>query len=270
MLRIRFSQIALKKQLIFLFIFCALPALAQEVPGTVTFHTPEDQTKDPILETPFRKPEVIPPEKPKLPKVNSPVVPGGDAEKKQPEEEKPNHRPLASQRRPVLPPLGMELLGVEAPKEVPEGRKPVSLIDASPIVFSQSEIAIYPWVEKEEYFEDDPKKIIRLRARILRDERVVLPDNLSKVKFMEDNGVLTIFPRAQITTIPLEHIYFAQDILFLDDEGIVRQMVYKTEVRSPKPVVSKTEVRSVLQLNAGSIHKFNLKIGDKIAIPPQI
>ena len=235
--------------------------------GNVIFHnTPQ---KEPMLETPFRKQEVTAPEKPKLPKVNSPVVPGGDSEADQPEE-KPNHRPLSSQRRPVLPPLGLELPGLEAPKEVPEGRKPVSLIDSSPVVFSQSDIAIYPWMEKEEYFEDDPTKVTRLRARILRSDQVVLPDNLSRNKFMEGTGVLTIFPRSQIAEIPLDHIYFSQDILFLDDEGIIRQMVYRTESKSAKPILSKTEVRSVLQLNAGSIHKLGLKIGDKVAIPPQM
>ena len=256
-----------KKQLIFLLIFCALPLNAQEVQGTVTFHNSEKD--QPVLETPFRKQEITPPVKPKLPKVNSPTVPGGDAEADQPEE-KPNRRPLASQRRPVLPPLGMEVLGIEAPKPVPEGRKPVSLIDASPIIFSQGDIAIYPWMEKEEYFEDDPTKVTILRARILRNEQVVLPDNLSRIKFMENTGVLTIFPRTQTAEIPLDRIYFSQDMLFLDEEGIIRQMVYKTEVKGTKPIVSKMEVRSVLQLNAGSIHKLGLKIGDKVAIPPQV
>lgn len=241
--------------------------MAQEVQGTVTFHQPEQQ--QPVPETPFRKPEVTAPEKPKLPKVNSPTVPGGDAEQDQPEE-KPNHRPLASQRRPVLPPLGMELPGVEAPKPIPEGRKPTSLIDASPIIFSQGDIAIYPWMEKEEYFEDDPLKVTILRAHILRNEQVILPDNLSQMKFMSGSGVLTIFPRTQTAEIPLDHMYFSQDILFLDEEGIIRQMVYKTEVKGAKPIISKMEVRSVLQLNAGSIHKLGLKIGDKVAIPPQV
>ena len=241
--------------------------MAQEVQGTVTFHEPQKQ--EPIIETPFRKPAVTAPEKPKLPKVNSPVVPSGDAKEDQPVE-KINRRPLASQRRPVLPPLGFELPGVEAPKPVPEGRKPVSLIDASPIVFSQGDIAIYPWMEKEEYFEDDPAKVTILQARILRGDQVVLPDNVSRVKFMDNSGVLTIFPRAQIAEIPLDHMYFSQDILFLDDEGIIRQLVYKTETRSPKPIVSKMEVRSVLQLNAGSIHKLGLKTGDKVAIPPKV
>lgn len=262
------------KQLIFMALFFALPATAQEVPGTVIFRKDPAAENQPMLQTPFRKPvvkEPAEPERPIIPKVNSPVVPGGDALKKEEEKpEEPNRRPLASQRRPVLPPEGMEPKDVieHKKKTMPEGRKPLDLTEASPVAFMESDIAIYTWLPQEEYFEDDATKTTFLKARIVRAEKVGTDDNFSRIKLADGVGILTIFPQAQLATIALNNSYDSQDILFLDDGGIIRQMVYKTEPKSAKGIVSKEEVRSVLQLNSGSIKKYGIKVGDKVAIPP--
>lgn len=239
------------------------------------FRKPPAEETAPLTQTPFRKPEIEKPqapERPIIPKVNSPVVPGGDNAKEEEEtHEEPNRRPPASQRRSVLPPEGMEPKDIieQKKKTMPEGRKPLDLTESSPVVFAQSDIAIYTWLPQEEYFEDDPTKTIFLKAYIKRAEKVGADDNLSRIKQVEDTGVLTIFPEQQLAVIPLENSFSSQDILFLDDEGIIRQMVYKTEPQSKKGVVSKEEVRSVLQLNSGSIKRYGIKVGDKVAIPPQ-
>jgi uncharacterized membrane protein (UPF0127 family) len=265
----RLFHITCKKQLIFLILLLSLPAFAQEVPGTVIFKPAPTKETQPNVQTPFRKPSIEEPkapERPIIPKVNSPVVPGEDALKKEEEKvEEPNRRPLASQRRAVLPPEGMEPKDVveQKKKTMPEGRKPLDLTESSPVVFAESDIAIYTWRPEEEYFEDDPTKTIFLKAAIKRAERM---DGLQQAA---NTATLTIFPQTQLAVVPLANSFSAQDILFLDDAGIVRQMVYKTEPQSAKGVVSKEEVRSVLQMNSGSIKKYSIKIGDKVAIPPQ-
>ena len=265
----RLFHIACKKQLIFLvFLLLSLPPLAQEVPGTVIFRKAPAEGTQPNMQTPFRKPSIEEPkapERPIIPKVNSPVVPGGDALKDAQEKpEEPNRRPLASQRRPVLPPEGMEPKDVvEQKKTMPEGRKPLDLTESSPVVFAQSDIAISTWRPEEEYFEDDPTKTTFLKASIKRAEAI---DGLQQAG---NAATLTIFPQLQLAVIPLANSFSAQDILFLDDGGVIRQMVYKTEPQSPKGVVSKQEVRSVLQMPSGSIKRYSIKIGDKVAIPPR-
>lgn len=275
----------------FLSLLIATYASAQEVPGTVTFK-PIPKTDAPLPpETPFRKPPEVP-AAPKAPEVKAPPAPVPPApaapavpnnapnpkapkageqieEGKEPVEEKAIRRAPAEQRRKVLPPPGMEPK-VEAPKPVPEGRAPVSLVDASPVVFSLADIAVYPWMEKEEYFEDAPDKVTMLKARIQRGDQVVVPDNLTRTPFAEGQGILTILPDARVTEISLAKMFFSQDIIFLDDEGLILQLVYKTEIKGKKPVVSRFPVRSVLQMNTGSIRKYALKAGDKIAIPPRL
>lgn len=270
---------------------------AQEVPGTVVFKPiPKEEQQALPPETPFRKPaepatppapkvpdakEAKPPQAPQATTPPAPAVPNNapnpkapmvgeqTEEGKEPVEEKAIRRAPAEQRRKVLPPPGMETK-VEAPKPVPEGRSPVSLVDASPVVFSLADIAVYPWMEKEEYFEDDPTKVTMLKARIQRSDQVILPDYLSRAPFPDGQGVLTILPDARMTEISLEKVFFSQDIIFLDDEGLILQLVYKTEIKGKKPVVSRFPVRSILQLNSGSIRKYALKTGDKIAIPPRL
>ena len=263
------------------FMMMAGTALAQEVPGTVTFHDAAPKAEEappappapkaPPLQTPFRKPAppvAEEPQKPNIPKVNSPVVPSAEKAEDAPKEEPTIRRMPALQRKKVLPPPGEEPKP-EVRKPAPEGRAPVNLIDASPVVFSLADIAVYPWREKEEYFEDDLTKITFLKARIQRGDKVVPPDNMSRGKLPTGQGILTIFPQAQVAEIPLEHVYFSQDIIFMDDEGIVTQLVYHTEIKSKKPVFSKAPARSALQLSSGSIKQYALKVGDKIAIPPR-
>lgn len=265
----RLFHITRKKQLIFLVLLFSLPAFAQEVPGTVIFRKAPKEETQPQMQTPFRKPNIEEPkapERPIIPKVNSPVVPGGDPLKEEQEKvEEPSRRPLATQRRPVLPPEGMEPKNVveQKKKTMPEGRKPLDLTESSPVVFAESDIAIYTWRPEEEYFEDDPTKTTFLKAAIKRAERM---DGLQQAA---NTATLTIFLQTQLAVVPLANSFTSQDILFLDDAGIIRQMVFKTEPQSAKGVVSKEEVRSVLQMNSGSIKKYGIKVGDKVAIPPQ-
>lgn len=265
----RFFHITPKKQLIFLVLLFSFATNAQEVPGTVIFKQVPSEKTQPTLQTPFRKPNIEEPktpERPIIPKVNSPVVPGGDALKEEEEKaEEPNRRPLASQRRPVLPPEGMEPKAVaeQKKKAMPEGRKPLDLTESSPVVFAEGDIAIYTWLPQEEYFEDDPTKVAFLKAVIKRAEQM---DGLQQTG---STATLTIFPQQQLAVIPLHNSFTSQDILFLDDDGIIRQMVYKTEPQSAKGVVSKAEVRSVLQMPSGSIKRYGIKVGDKVAIPPR-
>lgn len=259
------------KLLILCLIALAFPcAHAQEVPGTVIFRqVPKDDAPvaaAPPPQTPFRKPpaEATKPEpetKPDAKKTDA-----KSAEEEQPQE--PVRRPPASQRRAVLPPPSEEPKPDE-PKPTPEGRKPVDLIEMSPVVFSLADIAVYPWQEKEEYFEDDPAKVIRLKARVQRADDVTQPDQFSKIPFPAGQGLLTIFQQNQVVEISLARIYFQQDIIFLDEEGVITQLVYKTEPKGKKPIFSKSEARSVLQMNGGSIKKYGIKLGDKIAIPPR-
>lgn len=245
-------------------------ARAQEVPGTVIFRqVPKEDVPSaaPPAQTPFRKPPAEEKKPQPQPKTEAKKPEEKAAEEEQPDE--PVRRPPASQRRAVLPPPGEEKTEPDEPKPMPEGRKPVDLIEMSPVVFSLADIAVYPWQEKEEYFEDDPAKVIRLKARVQRGDEVIQPDQFSRIPFPEGQGLLTIFSQNQVAEIPLTKIYFQQDIIFLDEEGVITQLVYKTEPKSKKPVFSKAEARSVLQMNGGSIKKYGIKLGDKIAIPPR-
>lgn len=263
----RLFHIVPKKQLIFLILLLSLPLHAQEVPGTVIFKQAPKEETQPTLQTPFRKPSIEEPkapERPIIPKVNSPIVPSGDALKDAQEKpEEPNRRTPASQRRPVLPPEGTEPKDVieQKKKVMPEGRKPLDLTESSPVVFAESDIAIYTWLPQEEYFEDDITKTTFLKASIKRAEAI---DGLQQA-----GNTLTIFPHPQLAVVPLLNSFISQDILFLDDAGVIRQMVYKTEPQSSKGVVSKKEVRSVLQMPSGSIKRYSIKVGDKVAIPPR-
>lgn len=265
---------AKRKLLIFGMITCGFSgaaALAQEVPGTVIFRAvPKDDAAPAPAEEPVAPP--APPKAPEKPTVKAPEKPTtaspAPAAGEEEQQEAPLRRAPSMQRKRVLPPEEMEPKP-EPEKPVPEGRVPVSLVDASPVVFSLADIAVYPWQVKEEYFEDDPAKVIRLKAKIQRGDDVTTPDQLTKMPFPDGQGVLTIFHQNQFAEIPLAKILISQDIIFLDEEGIITQLVYKTEPKGKKPVFSKTEVRSVLQMNSGSIKRYGLKTGDKIAIPPR-
>ena len=61
-----------------------------------------------------------------------------------------------------------------------------------------------------------------------------------------------------------ENTYIPLDVIFLDDNMIILGYVVDTIPLSLSSISINKKSSNVLEMNAGSVDKFNMKIGDKI------
>lgn len=87
--------------------------------------------------------------------------------------------------------------------------------------------------------------------------RTSMPDN---------NGMLFTFPQSDIIRMWMKNTHIALDMIFMDEQGIVRHIVTHTTPFSTKTISSQEKSRYVLEINAGMSDKRGIKIGDRIKL----
>lgn len=99
----------------------------------------------------------------------------------------------------------------------------------------------------------------------IADDNLKRKKGLGERKFMCENcGMLFIFPEKNQYSFWMKNMNFDLDILWLEDEKVVfieKNVSYKNQKIIYKPEIISD---SVLELNAGNVNKFEIKIGDRI------
>ena len=82
-----------------------------------------------------------------------------------------------------------------------------------------------------------------------------------------DAGMLFVWGRPMMISMWMKNTYIPLDMLFLSARGVVTRIAENTEPHSLAPVRSGAPVLGVLELNAGSVERFAIKVGDRIRHP---
>ncbi|MEA3398140.1 MAG: DUF192 domain-containing protein [Patescibacteria group bacterium] len=82
----------------------------------------------------------------------------------------------------------------------------------------------------------------------------------------ENSGMLFIFENKQIRNFWMKNMHFPLDIIWISDNNIVNiSQNLPPEKQSPKNnYSSKQPVNYVLEINAGMVEKYKIKIGDNV------
>ncbi len=77
-------------------------------------------------------------------------------------------------------------------------------------------------------------------------------------------GMLFIYPEPRLISIWMKNTYLSLDILYIDENGDIVQIIENAVPLSETSMPSKQPVHSVLELNAGSVARLGLKLGDSL------
>jgi uncharacterized protein len=83
----------------------------------------------------------------------------------------------------------------------------------------------------------------------------------------EGQGMLFDFHEEQPVGFWMQNTYIPLDMIFIRGDGSILRIAENTEPLSTRIIPSGGPVRAVLELIAGSAHKFGIAPGDKVAFP---
>jgi len=82
-----------------------------------------------------------------------------------------------------------------------------------------------------------------------------------------DHGMLFEFPTRAPVTFWMKDTFLSLDMVFIDSDGVVRQVFEHAAPLSQALIFSNAPVTGVLELNAGQAAAIHLKPGDKVVFP---
>ena len=86
-------------------------------------------------------------------------------------------------------------------------------------------------------------------------------------KLPEGQGMLFDFGREQSIAMWMENTYIPLDMLFIRSDGSILRIAENTVPLSTRIIPSGGPVRAVLEVIAGTAHKFSIAPGDRVAFP---
>ncbi len=82
-----------------------------------------------------------------------------------------------------------------------------------------------------------------------------------------DAGMLFVNDREAMRGFWMRNTFIPLDMLFVKADGTIAHIVERTIPQSLKTVSSRVPVLAVLELNAGTVRRLSIKVGDKVAHP---
>ncbi len=79
-----------------------------------------------------------------------------------------------------------------------------------------------------------------------------------------DAGMLFLFDRPQPVAMWMKDTHLSLDMLFIDEEGVVRRIAEATEPGSLTPIPSGEDVSAVLEVVAGTARRLAIAVGDRV------
>lgn len=83
----------------------------------------------------------------------------------------------------------------------------------------------------------------------------------------EEQGMLFIYQPERPAVMWMKNTILSLDMLFIDSNGYIINIAENTKPFSTEPIRSGSDVRAVLELNAGQASKHQFGVGDKITHP---
>ncbi len=79
-----------------------------------------------------------------------------------------------------------------------------------------------------------------------------------------DAGMLFIYPRSHRVAMWMKDTLLPLDMLFVRSDGVIDSVVERTTPMSLAPIRSKGDVQGVVEVNAGTVKRLQIKAGDRV------
>lgn len=86
-------------------------------------------------------------------------------------------------------------------------------------------------------------------------------------KMADDQGMLFIYPQPQLVAMWMKNTHIALDMLFVGVDGRVERVAENTTPMSTKTIESGKPVLAVIELNAGTAKRINIRAGAQVIHP---
>lgn len=106
-----------------------------------------------------------------------------------------------------------------------------------------------------------------VRVEIAETEAARQTGLMHRTSMDPDAGMLFLWDRPTMIGMWMKDTYIPLDMLFLSTRGVVIRIAENTEPHSLTPIRSGAPVLGVLELNAGSVERFAIKVGDRVRHP---
>ena len=77
-------------------------------------------------------------------------------------------------------------------------------------------------------------------------------------------GMLFDFQTTKYVTMWMKNTYFPLDIIYINQNGLIRNIIMNSTPHSTKPLLSEGPVRAVLELSAGAVKRHGIQMGDTV------
>jgi uncharacterized protein len=110
------------------------------------------------------------------------------------------------------------------------------------------------------------------RTHVFAVEVVSTPQEMAmglmfRTELAPDAGMLFLYPTPRETSFWMQNTYLPLDMLFIDEDGVIRHIAERTIPRSTTPIPSNGPVSAVLEINGGTSDRLGIAIGDRVSWP---
>ncbi|TVZ64129.1 hypothetical protein BCL32_4338 [Rhizobium mongolense USDA 1844] len=133
-------------------------------------------------------------------------------------------------------------------------------------------LAVSAFAQQQPHFDKEPLVIQTASGRMLNFTVEIAASNeqrqyglMFRKEMAEDAGMIFDFGQPRRVTMWMENTILPLDMLFIDSGGTIRHIKENAVPYSRAIIDSMGEVKYVVELNAGVVRKFEIKVGDKVA-----
>lgn len=115
------------------------------------------------------------------------------------------------------------------------------------------------------FISNDSKKLHKFKIAIADDFKKRERGLMEIKKLPEDHAMLFTFEESQIVNFWMKDTLIPLDIIFVDKSNKILSIAKNNKPLDEKIISSEFEVNKTLEVNAGIVDKYNIKVGDKIS-----
>lgn len=105
------------------------------------------------------------------------------------------------------------------------------------------------------------------RVEVARTRSQQIKGLMFRRRLDADAGMLFVYRRAARIGMWMKNTYVPLDMLFIDRTGMIVEIAQRTVPLSTTVIPSKKPVMAVLEVNAGTVARLGIEIGDRVVSP---
>ena len=105
------------------------------------------------------------------------------------------------------------------------------------------------------------------RVEVARTRSQQIQGLMFRRRLDADAGMLFVYRRAARVRMWMKNTYVPLDMLFIDRTGVIVEIAQRTVPLSTRTIPSKKPVTAVLEVNAGTVARLGIEVGDRVVSP---